>query len=48
VIGLVLTVPLFLRRGGSRHWERTEGHPPHPEADYKFTRSNIPSVRRRR
>ncbi len=30
--GLILTLPLWLRRGGSGYWSRTEGHPPHPEA----------------
>jgi len=46
VIGIVLTLPLFLRRGGTAFWDRTHGHPPHPEAQYD--RSNIPIVRRRR
>lgn len=47
VIGMVLTLPLLARRGGKRFWERTQGHPPHPDADYAFVRSNIPKVRRR-
>ncbi|MCM2560706.1 rhomboid family intramembrane serine protease [Lutimaribacter sp. EGI FJ00015] len=48
VIGLALTLPLFLRRGGSSYWARTRGLPPHPEAKYTLQRSNIPTVRRRR
>ncbi len=47
VIGLALTIPLFLRRGGSQFWARTDGHPPHPEAEYKIGRTRIPVVRRR-
>ena len=45
VIGAVLTVPVWLRRGGQRFWDRTDGHPPHPEATYG--RSSVPLVRRR-
>jgi membrane associated rhomboid family serine protease len=44
--GLLLTVPVWLRRGGEGYWQRTEGHPPHPET--QFPRSNIPIVPRRR
>ncbi|EPX80820.1 rhomboid family intramembrane serine protease [Litoreibacter arenae] len=45
VIGLLLCLPLWLKRGGARYWKVTDGHPPHPEAKY---RSSIPSVRRRK
>ena len=44
VIGFILTLPLWLRRGSTGYWQRTDGHPPHPEATYG--RSNIPKVRR--
>ncbi|MEM9249919.1 MAG: rhomboid family intramembrane serine protease [Pseudomonadota bacterium] len=44
--GLVLALPVFVRRGGTAYWQRTHGHPPHPEAVY--ARTSIPSVRRRR
>lgn len=47
VIGVTLTLPLFLRRGGPRFWARTDGHPPHPEADYQIGRSRIPVIKRR-
>ena len=47
VLGILFTLPVFLRRGGQRFWTRTEGHPPHPEADYKFARSSIPRVPRK-
>ncbi|WBU54831.1 rhomboid family intramembrane serine protease [Paracoccus sp. SCSIO 75233] len=44
IAGIVLTVPLFLRRGGPRFWNRTHGLPPHPATQY--SRSRIPEVRR--
>ncbi|MEM8536336.1 MAG: rhomboid family intramembrane serine protease [Pseudomonadota bacterium] len=44
VIGLLFTIPLWLRLGGQLFWRQTHGHPPHPEAAYG--RSNIPIVRR--
>ena len=47
-IGLILTVPLWLRRGGPAFWRRTDGHPDHPEATYDFVKSNVPRVNRRR
>lgn len=47
LIGAILTIPLWLKRGGPRFWERTDGHPPHPDATYKFVKSSIPVVRRR-
>ncbi len=46
VAGILLAVPLFLRRGGTAYWTQTHGHPPHPEAIY--ARSSVPSVGRRR
>ena len=46
VAGIVLTLPVFLRKGGSRFWHENDFHPPHPEA--KYDPSNIPTVRRRR
>ena len=46
IIGILLTLPLFLRLGGVRFWTKTHGHPPHPEAEYTFAHSKIPIVRR--
>ena len=46
--GLLLTFPLWVRRGAWAFWQRTDGHPPHPEAQYRFQRTRIPSVPRRR
>ncbi len=44
--GIALTLPAWLKRGAGSYWRRTEGHPPHPET--RYTRSNIPVIRRRR
>ena len=44
VAGIVLAVPLFLRRGGPAFWSRTRGRPPHAPVDYAPSR--IPRVRR--
>lgn len=44
VAGLVLTIPIWRRRGGIRYWDRTHGHPPHPETHYP--RSNVPIITR--
>lgn len=46
--GLAMTIPLWLRRGGPVFWRRTEGHPPHPEAQYRAVRTSVPRVPRRR
>lgn len=46
--GLVLTLPVWLRLGGPAFWERTHGHPPHPETRYRVNRTSVPRVRRRR
>ncbi len=47
VVGLVLCIPLWLKRGGPAYWDRTQGHPPHPEREYKLSRSRIPRVPKR-
>ena len=46
VLGALFALPLFFRLGGQKFWDRTHGHPPHPEASY--ARSNVPVVRRRK
>mgnify|MGYP005991507529 CR=1 FL=1 len=45
--GMLLLVPLWLRRGGSAYWSRTLGHPPHPKARYTTARTRIPHTGRR-
>ncbi|WP_170478575.1 rhomboid family intramembrane serine protease [Ruegeria arenilitoris] len=47
IVGLILCIPLWLKRGGTAFWSRTHGHPPHPEHKYKLTESRIPRVPRR-
>ncbi len=47
IVGFALTIPAFLRRGGTAFWRRTEGHPPHPEARYRYARTSIPRTGRR-
>ncbi|WP_112308981.1 rhomboid family intramembrane serine protease [Pseudogemmobacter bohemicus] len=46
VAGIVLTAPVWLRLGGRDYWSRTEGHPPHPDAQYRISQSNVPRVGR--
>jgi membrane associated rhomboid family serine protease len=48
VAGLVLTLPVWLRRGARGYWQATDGKPPHPETDFPAARSNIPLIRRQR
>ena len=36
--GTALTLPLFLRRGGTAFWRQTRGHPPHPAIAYSPSR----------
>lgn len=45
--GLLMAVPAWLRRGGKGYWQKTAGHPPHPEAEYPLSRSSIPRIPRR-
>jgi membrane associated rhomboid family serine protease len=47
IIGMVLALPLFIKRGGPAFWNATDGHPPHPEAKYELSRSRIPTVKRK-
>ena len=47
IVGFVLVVPLWLKRGGTAFWARTHGHPDKPEAQYKLSRSSVPRVPRR-
>ena len=48
-IGFVMMVPTWLRRGGAGWWRRTDGHPPHPDAEWgALARSRVPVVKRRK
>ncbi len=44
--GLLLTLPIWLRRGARSYWQANHGQPPHPDAVYPP--STIPLVRRRK
>ncbi|SFE60883.1 rhomboid family intramembrane serine protease [Roseivivax sediminis] len=48
VIGVVLTIPLWLRRGGPAFWRRSLGAPRHPAAEYRLTATDVPRAGRRR
>jgi membrane associated rhomboid family serine protease len=49
LVGFVMMVPTWVRRGGTGWWRRTDGQPPHPDASYgALTPSRIPQVKRRR
>lgn len=48
VAGIIGALPLWLKLGGTAFWQRTHGHPPHPETNYpRLNNSRIPKVRRR-
>ncbi len=44
--GLLLTIPAWNRLGATRFWDRTEGHPPHPDATYRWSKTSVPRVKR--
>jgi membrane associated rhomboid family serine protease len=46
--GMAMTLPLWLRRGGTSHWSRTHGAPANPAATYRWVRTDVPTVRRKR
>ncbi|MDU8944917.1 rhomboid family intramembrane serine protease [Ovoidimarina sediminis] len=46
--GVALSLKVWLSRGGAGFWRRTEGHPPHAEASYRYVRTSVPRVPRRR
>ncbi len=46
LVGLVLALPLWLRRGGTAFWRDTAGAPPHPEARYALASTRVPRIQR--
>lgn len=48
VAGVILTLPAWLKRGGTEFWQQNKGAPPHPGATYPLSRSGIPIIRRRK
>lgn len=47
IVGIGLALPLWLKNGGPRFWQRTHGHPPHPHVAMRYERTNVPKVRKR-
>jgi membrane associated rhomboid family serine protease len=48
VVGLVLTLPVWLRLGGPAFWWQNDGRPPHPEVRYRVARTSVPAAGRRK
>lgn len=48
IAGIVVIYPKWMALGGRQYWNRTFGHPPHPEAQYQFVKSSVPIVKRRK
>jgi len=46
IVGIILTLPLWWKLGGTAFWNKTKGHPPYPEAQYTYVKSSVPVVRR--
>jgi Uncharacterized membrane protein (homolog of Drosophila rhomboid) len=46
IAGAAMTVPLWMKRGGTGYWRMTHGQPPYPAA--RYARTTIPVVIRRR
>jgi len=44
IAGLIMSIPMWLQRGGPKFWNQTDGHPPHPETQYST--SSVPLVRK--
>lgn len=42
ISGIALTLPLWVAKGGRAVWVRSDGHPPHSDARYRFGRTDIP------
>ncbi|PIE14907.1 MAG: rhomboid family intramembrane serine protease [Rhodobacterales bacterium] len=44
VAGILAIWPLWLRRGGPAFWHKNHGHPPHPQTQYRWTKTRIPRI----
>ncbi len=42
IAGLLLCLPLWLRKGGPAYWAKCHGHPPHAEARYRYVKTSVP------
>jgi len=45
-VGLILTIPLWIKRGARAFWRKSRGQPPHPKATYSASR--VPKLRRKK
>ena len=48
VVGFLAMLPYWQRLGGATYWRITDGHPDHPVAHYRFQKSRVPTVRRKK
>lgn len=48
VAGFLMVVPIWVRLGARDFWTQSGGHPHHPEARYRITKTDIPTIRRRK
>ncbi len=46
IVGVALSLPYWLTKGGAMFWDRTHGHPPHPPQKIPTHISRIPVVHR--
>lgn len=47
-VGLILTLPVWFRRGAGGYWNRNSGRPPHPRGQFRYGQSHIPRVPRQK
>lgn len=47
LLGLVMMLPVWLRRGGPAFWRNGHGRPAYPAARYRIGRTHVPRVPRR-
>lgn len=48
VAGIFITLPYWVRNGGTKFWKATDGHPGHPPTNTPDRLTSIPIVRRRK
>lgn len=47
-VGLVFTLPLWLKRGGASFWSETQGLPPNPKTEYTYSVTRVPRLPRKK
>lgn len=48
LVGLLLTLPVWLRRGGPAFWSQTQGLPPNPKSEYTYSVTRVPRLPRKK